>query len=555
MANSNKPAARLSGMSAARILLAVFFAVAVIMPVVALLLHLASPGALGVFSTPAFGTALGNSVVSALLGTALSVALALAAALTLTRTNVPFRNVWAIVLTLPMLILSIAHGMGLVHLFGSSGIVTNFLGTSWNIYGLQGIVMGALLYSFPPAFLMLYDALRYENCQVYDAADIMGIPKASQFARITLPYLARPLVSTVFATFTLIITDYGVPVMIGGRYSTLSVLMHQEVIGRLNFDSGVAIGVALILPAILAFVADLLANVQGNLAFSVRSKRVGKNPGRDLVGWVLLIALALFLVSPLVAFVVKYPITMTPTLANIDRATVFGMDEYWINSLLIAIAVSVLGAAVSWLASYVSARTHDKFGGALHLVCITTMAIPGIVLGLAYMMFFKGSIIYGTIGILIMVNLVHFFASPYLMAYNALNKLNASLEAVGQTLGIPRRRMIFDVFIPQTSGTIVEMTSYFFANCMVAFSAVAFLANVSHMPLALLISDFDTQMLVECAALVSIVIFVVNDIGKVMAALVKRVIPKQRQQPGSTIHSVNHLLRRTHLNRAPTGPG
>ena len=555
MANSNKPAARLSGMSAARILLAVFFAVAIIVPVVALLLHLASPGALGVFSTPAFGTALGNSVVSALLGTALSVALALAAALTLTRANVPFRNVWAIVLTLPMLIPSIAHGMGLVHLFGSNGIVTNFLGTSWNIYGLQGIVMGALLYSFPPAFLMLYDALRYENCQVYDAADIMGIPKASQFARITLPRLARPLVSTVFATFTLIITDYGVPVMIGGKYSTLSVLMHQEVIGRLNFDSGVAIGVALILPAILAFVADLLANVQGNLAFSVRSKRVGKNPGRDLVGWVLLIALALFLVSPLVAFVVKYPITMTPTLANIDRATVFGMDEYWINSLLIAIAVSVLGAAVSWLAAYVSARTHDKFGGALHLVCITTMAIPGIVLGLAYMMFFKGSIIYGTIGILIMVNLVHFFASPHLMAYNALNKLNASLEAVGQTLGIPRRRMTLDVFIPQTSGTIVEMTSYFFVNCMVMISAVAFLANVSHMPLALLISDFDTQMLVECTALVSIVIFVVNVIGKVVAALVKRVIAKQRQQPGSTIHSVNRLLRRTHLNRAPTGPG
>nr|WP_288714561.1 ABC transporter permease subunit [uncultured Parolsenella sp.] len=336
MANSNKSAARLSGMSAARILLVVFFAVAVIVPVVALLLHLASPGALGVFSTPALGTALGNSVVSALLGTALSVALALAAALTLTRTNVPFRNVWAIVLTLPMLTLSIAHGMGLVYLFGSDGIVTNFLGTSWNIYGLQGIVMGALLYSFPPAFLMPYDALRYENCQVYDAADIMGIPKASQFARITLPYLARPLVSTVFATFTLIITDYGLPIMVGGKYSTLSVLMYQDVIGRLNFDSGVAIGVALILPAILAFVVDLLTNVQGNLAFSVRSKRVGKNPGRDLVGWVLLIALALFLVSPLVAFsvvafVVKYPITMTPTLANIDRAMVFGMDEYWIN--------------------------------------------------------------------------------------------------------------------------------------------------------------------------------------------------------------------------------
>ena len=107
----------------------------------------------------------------------LSVALALAAALCLTRANVKHREVWVILLTLPMLIPSIAHGMGLVYLFGSSGIITTFLGLDWSIYGMQGIVMGALLYAFPPAFLMLYDALRYENCQVYDAADIMGIPK------------------------------------------------------------------------------------------------------------------------------------------------------------------------------------------------------------------------------------------------------------------------------------------------------------------------------------------------------------------------------------------
>ena len=147
-------------------------------------------------------------------------------------------------------------------------------------------------------------------------------------------------------------------------------------------------------------------------------------------------------------------------------------------------------------------------------------------LGLSYMLFFKGSPLYGTIGILIMVNLVHFFASPYLMAYNALNKLNGSLESVGQTLGIPRKRMVLDVFLPQTRGTVVEMASCFFANRMITISAVAFVATISHMPLAPLISDFDTQMLVKCAALVSIVIFVVNVIGKVVAALVKRVIAK-----------------------------
>ena len=531
MSKSPSIKARLASMSTARVLLAVFFIVSVIAPVAALLARLATPGALEVFSSPSFGTALGNSVVSALLGTLVSVALALAAALALTRTNVPGRGVWAIVLTLPMLIPSIAHGMGLVYLFGSNGIVTNLFGADWSVYGLPGIVMGSFLYAFPPALLMLYDALRYENCQVYDAADIMGIPKASQFVRVTLPYLAKPLVSTLFATFTLIVTDYGVPIMVGGKFTTLSVLMYQEVIGRLNFDSGVAVGAVLILPAVLAFAVDLLTSGEGNLSFSAHPKRVGKNVPRDACGRVLLIALAVFLVSPLVAFsvvafVVKYPITMTFTLANIDRAMVFGMAGYLANSLVIAVVVSVLGAAVTWMAAYVSARTQGRFGRALHLVCITTMAIPGIVLGPSYMLFFKGPIIYGTIGILIMVNLVHFFASPYLMAYNALNKLNGSLEAVGQTLGIPRRRMVLDVFLPQTAGTVVEMASYFFVNCMVTISAVAFLANVSHMPLALLISDFDTQMLVECAALVSMVIFVTNVVAKVVFAIIKHALAK-----------------------------
>ncbi|WP_343008496.1 hypothetical protein [Parolsenella catena] len=100
-------------------------------------------------------------------------------------------------------------------------------------------------------------------------------------------------------------------------------------------------------------------------------------------------------------------------------------------------------------------------------------------LGLSYMLFFKGSPLYGTIGILIMVNLVHFFASPYLMAYNALNKLNGSLESVGQTLGIPRKRMVLDVFLPQTRGTVVEMASYSFVNRMVTISAVAFSSQTS----------------------------------------------------------------------------
>ena len=75
----------------------------------------------------------------------------------------PFKNILIPALTLPMLIPSISHGMGLVILFGAKGIVTNLLHTSFNLYGFSGIVIGSVLYTFPIAFLMLMDVFKYED--------------------------------------------------------------------------------------------------------------------------------------------------------------------------------------------------------------------------------------------------------------------------------------------------------------------------------------------------------------------------------------------------------
>ncbi len=117
---------------------------------------------------------------------------------------------------------------------------------------------------------------------------------------------------------------------------------------------------------------------------------------------------------------------------------------------------------------------------------------------------------FGTLAILILVNTIHFFASPYLMAYNAMHKLNPNLEAVAKTIGIPLGRLIKDVFIPQTRDTMLEMFSYFFVNSMITISAVSFLSTVKNMPVSMMITQFEGMMLLECSAYVSLLILVVN---------------------------------------------
>ena len=74
--------------------------------------------------------------------------------------------------------------------------------------------------------------------------------------------------------------------------------------------------------------------------------------------------------------------------------------------------------------------------------------------------------------------------------------------------------MLFDVYIPCTRATIIEMFSYLFVNCMVTISAVSFLANFRNMPLALLIPQFDSQSLIEATAFISVIILLVNGILK-----------------------------------------
>jgi iron(III) transport system permease protein len=480
-----------------------------------------------VIALPRFKESLLNSILVASTATVLSIAVAYAFALCTIRTHMRYRELLSVIVTIPMLIPSISQGMGMVLLFGSNGILTRLFGLSNSIYGFTGIAAGSVLYAFPVAFLMLADILKYEDGSPYEAAAVLGIPRLRQFTSITFPYLRKPLISVVFATFTLIFTDYGIPLMVGGRYITLPVLMYQEVIGLLNFGRGSVIGSFLLIPAVIAFLFDVLNRDKGNQSFVVQEKAKKRNALRDgvafsycgLVCFAIALPVAVFAV---LTFVTTYPSDLTFSFINVARTLKAGAGRYLVNSLIIAFGVAVLGTVLSFITAYCTARTPGKSSKVLHLVSITSLAIPGLVLGLSYVFFFKGTFIYGTLAMLILVNIVHFLASPYLMAYNSLGKLNIHLEDVGRTLGVPGFFILKDVLVPQLKLTILEMFSYFFVNSMMTISAVSFLSTVYNKPISLLMTEFEVQMHIEGSAFVSALILGCNFIMKFFIYGLKR---------------------------------
>lgn len=515
-----------NNLNSLKVVLIIFFLFSVILPLLNIFSYIDFAALDKYMSNALLKKAIANSVFYSTVSAVISISLGFWFAYMILRTKIRYKELFIALFAVPMLIPSISHGMGLIVIFGTNGFLANFFNWQESIYGSIGIVVGSLLYSFPVAFLMILDVLKYEDGSVYEAADVLGISKFKQIKDITIPFLVKPLITVFFAVFTMIITDYGVPLIVGGKTITLPVLMYQEVAGLLNFSKGAIIGAVLLIPAIIAFVLDSVINNSKNSNKIITPINVVNNKARDYFAYGSISIGLMCLLAPIFVFIPlslmrKYPFDLAFTLNNVVNTFNLNGLNYLINSLVIALVVACIGTIGAFINAYLTVRVRSKLSLVLHLSTIISLAIPGIVLGLAYILFFKGSIIYGTLTILIVVNTVHFFASPYLMIYNVFGKMNGDIENTAFILGISRFKVIKDVIIPQVKGTLYEMFSYYFVNCMMTISAVVFLSNTSNKPIALLIPQFEGQMMLECAAFVSVIILVTNIFMKVLIAFLK----------------------------------
>ena len=526
-----------------KIAVALILFLLVILPIIRMFSGVRASDFRTVFASPLFPDALKNSVVLSLIATLISVIMAYILAICTVRVNIPGKRIFNLLLTLPMLIPSISHGIGLTTLFGNNGFFTQLFGTP-SIYGPVGIVAGSVMYSFPVAYIMLSDVLKYEDTSVYDAAEILGIGRVHQFFSISLPYMKKALIATAFSTFSLIVTDYGVPVLIGGQTYTLSSLMYTEIAAATggSFGKSTVYALLLLIPAVVAFITDLFNKEKGSSTFVKKQDERKKTLPLRIAAFCVCAAVSLVAILPIAsfavqAFVVSYPRDMSFTTAQLDNFIRQRGFEYLTNSLLIAIATAALGTVLSYTVAYLTARMRSGLSRLIHLLALTFMAVPGLVLGLSYAMTFKETFIYGTVAIMIMANVAHFLSSPYLMMYNSFGKMNRDLEAVGSTLGVGRLHMIKDVFIPQSISTVLEMFSYLFVNAMMTISAVSFLATTTTRPVSLMISQFkDSVGGMELAAMVSLAILLSNITLKAILGIIRMIIRATKKSRKENYH-------------------
>ena len=438
------------------------------------------------FATPAIAASITNSLTVSVLAMIVTVALAFVYAYALTRTRVRWRGLFRLAAMLPIFAPSLVQGLAFIYLFGNNGMVTRWTGVNVGIYGAKGIVLAEVFYCFPHAMLILVAALSATDARLYDAAAALGASRLKTFLTVTLPGVKYGLMSACFVVFTLVLTDFGAPKVIGGKYSVMATQIYDQVIGQQNFTMGATVSVVLLIPALVAFVVDrMVQRRQYSLIGSAARPLVPRlRPLADglltaycgLVAAAIAAVYAALLVSSLVR---RWPYDLTPTLKHYAFDTIGGYAPLG-NSVVVATLTAVAGTLIVFAGAYLVEKRRTPVRAPLYMLSLLPVSIPGMVLGLAYIFVFNapGSVLnrlYGTLAILVISNLVHYFTVPFLTATGALKQMDAEFEGVSASLGVPFWRTFARVTVPIALPSIVAISMYFFLNAMVTLSAVVFL--------------------------------------------------------------------------------
>lgn len=442
--------------------------------------------------SPSLAQSTRNTLVFAALTTLTTVPLAFAFAYAIQRSCIPAKGLWRNVAMIPILAPSLLAAISFIYLFGNQGVFKFALG--WfglpSIYGMPGMVMAMTFASFPHAVMILMAALALSDARLYEAADSMGTSERRKFMTITLPGAKYGLISASMVVFTMAVSEFGVPKVIGGNTGVLAVDIYKQVIGQQNFSMGAVVALVLLIPAVAAFAIDHIVQRRQQALLSARSVPYQPRPkplrDRLLLAFVILVSALLLIVVGMAAFgsVIRvWPYNMSLTLNHYT----YGFEEYGIehayrNSLVMATWCAVIGAALTFAGAYWLEKTRgaNALRPAIRLQALLPMAVPGLVLGIGYILFFNLpanplNFLYGTMAILVISTLVHFYSSSHLTAVTALKQIDGEFESVSASLKVPFYKTFWRVTVPVCLPSILDIGRYYFVNAMTTISAVVFL--------------------------------------------------------------------------------
>ena len=471
-----------------------------------------------------FVRSVGIAMVSALVTTILAFILAY---------SIHFTNIHPILkkgiyglAVMPMLLPTITYGFAIIYSLGKQGLITKLLGRQlFDIYGMTGLIIVYVLYTLPISFLLINNTMGYIDKKFLVVSRVMGDGPLRTFFQATFRPLTGTLAASVIQSFFLSFTDFGIPASVGGRTEVIAGRLYNEMLGSVpNFNRGAVVAIMMLLPSIISIL------ILGYLdRYNIRYSKVSdiekkKSRLRDMVCMVisaaiLLCVTAIFAVIIIVPFIEEWPYRVNFTLSHFTAVfedTALSMVVR--NSIVTAVLTALLGSLVVYGAALVTARSKisTKCKKVIESVALVTNTIPGMVLGIAFLLTFSGTSLQNTIVIIIFCNIIHFFSTPYLMMKSSFEKMNSSWETTARLMGDSWIKSVVRVITPNAMSTLLEVFSYYFVNAMVTVSAIIFITGARTMVITTKIKELQHFAKFDEIFVLSLLLLVINIAAKTL---------------------------------------
>ena len=465
----------------------IFFAVCVLVPLCFVALAPRCADVVSVLTSSRWHTAMRNTALVCVCSTVLSVAVGYVYAYAVVRGGIFCGRFFSVVPVAHLVTPPFVGGLAFILLFGRQGFVTHtLLGLDVSLYGFWGLLLAQTLCFFPIAYLICVQTLRGISAGVEQAARGMGAGRARIFWTITLPLSFPGILGALLFIAVSVLSDFGNPMIVGGRFRVLAVEIYTQLTGWLNAGTSAVLGLVLVVPSVVLFVLQnhvLKANAAkmatvGGKGHGVPRETAPAATRVCLTAFCALVSLAVvaqFAAITAGAFQKLWGVHTAFTLDHVRALTKY-LHELR-NSVAFALMSAVCSTLIASLTAYMTHRTALPLRRSLDVVAQLPSAIPGSLFGLAIALA-ANRLHFRVSQVLIVIAMtVGFLPFSYRIMSSAYAQFRTTLDDGARSLGADRLHVFGTVLLPLAAGGLFSSFVYTFVRGVGTLSAVIFLVS------------------------------------------------------------------------------
>jgi iron(III) transport system permease protein len=481
--------------------------------------HLSIANFLVVLANPNVGEALVNTLIACGGGTAIAVVIGLFFSWIVVRTNTPFKGFIAAASILPLFAPPLVAGVAWA-ILGSpkTGLINTmfkWIGLDWRVdfYSLWGLVFVFGIYYAPYVYMFTSSALRNMDPSLEEAAEISGASAFATLFSVTFPLIMPAIISGMLLSFIVMLGIYGIPAVLGS--STNLALLTTYIFKLTNWSPplyNTAAAVAIILMVVTGALVFLQNRVLSGRSYTTVAGKAFRPRSLDLGRWrwftfgLGIVYLLIVVVLPMLALIVA---AFRKFMFIRDVNSLFDMRQYSMvhfnsifdnpltlrsiyNAVEVGVITAVVGGALAFAIGYTIHRTQVTGRRWIDLISTVPVAIPGLVVGVAYLWAWIGipGGLYGTIWILALAFIARFMPDTVKALSTSFLQIHRELEEAAWVCGKGMFATIRTIVLPLARPGVIASMTLLFVLAIRELGSSLFLYTSNTMVMSVLLLDY-----------------------------------------------------------------